>query len=185
MTTVPIKSKIFKKGDFIKNKQRNGSFAIFEGKDSTSANYAIKHYSLALYYEPKKYTCLGDGVWGYVPSLEVSTPSNGCATDVDTDKEDYWWGLCTEEEISAALQIIYDNGYIYDRDAMTIINRKNGKTVRRLTTPQPSYKGEIIKPITIILKKALHSCIHFKRSSYSSSYGGYSNFNYGEYQDWD
>ena len=168
--TLPINPVSFKKGDFIKNKQQHGSFAIFEGRDVTPSTYVTRHYSLALYYNPKKYMLQENGSWDYSPTLEVSTPSEPCKTDVDTMREDYWWGPCSDSEVMTAMQILYDNGYIYDPDTMTLTDRVSGKVIRQLADPTPSYNGEKIKPITKGLRHSLHSCIHFKaaRTSYNS-----------------
>lgn len=178
--------KTFQKGDFIKYDYKALSFGIFDGEDlMPEFNYA-KKYTLALYYDPSKYCQNDDGSgWGSRPVLEVSSFGKHCEKTVDTDKEDNFWKLCSEEEKELALKKMAEYGLRWDEKKLEIIDIGTEKVLYRIKVPKLEYHGEEVKPISKKLKGKLKKYIMGKNkvaTTYPNSryaYGGY----YEDYYD--
>lgn len=162
----------FKKGDFITNTNKPGSFAIFEGIERESYTTS-KKFSVIVYYDPNKYCENQNGSgWDYQKFLEVATTKTRCDQTVDGE-ESYWWKLCTEEEIEKAIQVLWDYGYCWNEKLLCIVNRETGEVVRPITEPNLKYNGETVRPISKRLKDLLiGACKKMieKKYSYSSNY---------------
>lgn len=175
--------KVFKPGDFITYSNRKGSFAIYEGNLDMTKTY-LKDRSLIAWYDPNTYQKTHEGHWDYVLNLSLATRSQKCTKCVDTDKEDYWWHICTKEEKEKALTILQDYGYAWDEDSKAIIDITTGEIVKTIATPKNEYHGEIIKPITNALKRTLKKfCLSKNKpitpaSTYPSYQGQYRGYNY-------
>lgn len=177
----------FKKGEFITNTNKPGSFAIFEGIECES--YGVtKKYSAIASYDPSKYReNPNGGGWASLPYLEVATKTTRCTTTVDGDTESFWWRPCTEEEIEKATDILQDYGYYWNDDLLSIISKDTGEIVRTIVEPKVEYNGDVIKPISKKFKELLRKvCDNIIKDKYS--YKTTTCYCYGDFWDgecWD
>lgn len=167
--------RLFKPGDFIKRNNKNGCFMIYEGNNISETTY--KRLTVVCEYDPEKYM-MTDAGYSHVPNLEVSTPTKRCTTTVDTEKEDYWIQLCTTEERLRAEQVLLKYGYEWDAENLCMVDLNTGEIVKKITVPDNTYYGQIIKPISNAFKAMLKKfCFEKNKSSYSASgYGGYGSY---------
>lgn len=164
----------FKKGEFIMNTNKPGSFAIFEGIEAESYS-ATKKYSVIVSYDPSKYRELPTGGWGSLPYIEVATKCTRCETTVDGDTSSYWWRPCTESEKEKAIGVLQEYGYYWNEELLSIIDKETGEIVRTVVEPKIEYNGEVVKPISQKLRSLLKRVcdeITKKRYSYQSTYYG-------------
>jgi hypothetical protein len=161
--------KKFEKGSFIKRKTKEGGFMIFEGNDVSTSSF--KQYTTLCEYDPYKYKMTSIG-YDHVPNLEIATRTMKCDVTVDTDCEDYWIVLCTEEEKKRAIQILSSYGYYWDEENLCMIDKETGEVIKKIITPDNTYYGQIIKPISEAFKAMLKRfCILANRKpEYSQSY---------------
>lgn len=156
-------------GDFIKRKNKDGCFMIFEGNNISETSY--KRLTLICEYDPEKYMMTSAG-YDHVPNLDMATATKRCSVTIDTDKEDYWIGLCNEAEKRRAEKILLRYGYEWDAENLRMIDITTGEIVKKITTPDNTYYGQIIKPISDAFKAMLKRfCINKNKVSYSPQYG--------------
>ena len=179
-----MEKRIFEKGDFIKyttyNSDNKFRFGIFEGIDLEPTYQYTKKYSLAAFYDSYKYCSHMDNAvgWGYQPFFEVATNEKNCERTIDTDKEDSWWTICTDEEKEQALQILKDYGYEWNEELLAIVDIETGEIVHKIITPKLEYNGEEIKPINNELKDKLKKSVLSKNKATNYTYPN-SNYAYG------
>ncbi len=177
----------FKKGEFITNTNKPGSFAIFEGIECESYTTS-KKYSVIVYYDPNKY-CENDNGSGWVhkPHLDVATNSTRCDITVDGDTESYWWKPCSDKEIEKAIDILQSYGYYWNEDLLAVVAKDTGEIIRTVIEPKVEYNGEVVKPISQRLKELLKNvCDGIIKKKYS--YQGTYVYNYMDFWDgecWD
>ena len=177
----------FKKGEFVTNTNKPGSFAIFEGIECES--YSVnKKYSVIAAYDPAKYRENPNGSgWATLPYLEVATASTRCTTTVDGDTESFWWRPCTESEVERAIDILQGYGYYWNSDLQAIIDKNTGEIVRTIIEPKVEYNGDVVKPISQKFKELLKSvCDKIIEDKYSYKSAAY--YCYGDFWDgecWD
>jgi DNA-binding beta-propeller fold protein YncE len=166
----------FEPGDFIKENNKKGSFLIFEGND-ISQYKTVKKLTTLCFYNPEKYkmTALG---YDQVPDLEVATKRVPCSKTIDTPKEDYWYSLCTQEEKLRAIKVLDEYGYYWDSETFSLIDTSTREVIKKITTPDNTYYGQIIKPITDAFKNMLKRfCYNANKPTvspcYSQGYEGY------------
>lgn len=164
--------RFFQKGDFVTEDKRKGSFMIYEGND-TSASTCYKRMSVICAYDPEKYKRGDDGIYRNVPELEVSSKNKKCITKIDTDREDYWYRLCTPLEKVRAIEILSQYGYEWDEENLSLIDTDTGEIISKIITPKNEYNGEIVKPITHHLKSLLKGCCV---SANKTTYNNYNNY---------
>lgn len=135
----------FQRGDFLKKNNKKGSFMIYEGNNLSETAY--KKMTLVCNYDPAKYQM---GTIGYEekPFLEVASKSKPCTTTIDTDIEDYWYHICSDEEKKEALDILTKYGFYWDENELQLVDVKTGEIIRKIVIPDDKYHGQIIKPIT-------------------------------------
>jgi hypothetical protein len=177
----------FKKGEFITNTNKPGSFAIFEGIEVESYS-TMKKFSAIAAYDPNKYRELPNGAgWATQPFLDVATKTKRCDTTVDGDTTSYWWRPCSEKEIEKAIDILHGYGYYWNEDLLSIIDKETGEVIRTVVEPKLEYHGEVVKPISQkfkeLLSKVCHGIIEKKYSYKTSYYGGCYGFWDEEYWD--
>jgi len=174
-------SRTFNPGDFVKRSNRKGSFMIYEGKD-VSNTYA-KKLTLAVAYDPEKYMQKPNSYgYEYVPYLDEPKNGQACETTIDTDKEDNWISLCTQEEKEEAIEILEQYGYVWDEENLALVDMVTGEIIKKIYVPDNKYHGETIKPITNNSKDVLKKfCIDKNKKTYSSYY----NHNYQCSDYWD
>lgn len=172
----------FKQGDFLRKKNKPGSFMIYEGNDYSETTY--KKLSLVCEYDPEKYMMTSAG-YSHVPYLDMAKKGKRCETTIDTDKEDYWVSICTTEERLRAESILLRYGYEWDDENMCMIDLQSGEVVKKIVTPDNTYYGQIIKPISEAFKAMLKKfCISKNKSSYSPQYGcGMGEYGWNGYED--
>lgn len=176
----------FKKGDFITNKNKPGSFAIFEGIEAESYT-TVKKYSVIACYDPSKYKQLSNGRYACVPYLDVATRTERCEQTVDGDTSSYWWRLCSDKEKKMAIKLLEDYGFGWDAESKSIVKKDTGEIVRTIIEPKIEYNGQIVKPISRRLKELLRKVcndITKKKYAYSYSHNDYYNEFWG-YDCWD
>lgn len=158
-----MEDKHFKQGDFLKKKNKIGSFMIYEGNNISKNAY--KKMTLVCEYDPEKYTATSMG-YDRKPFLDVK-----CETTIDTETEDYWIGICNEEEKETAKNILKEHGYEWDENNLALINMETKETVRKIKTPDNKYYGQIIKPISNSFKDILKQfCKNKNIYTYTPSY---------------
>lgn len=167
-------NELFEKGDFLKKDSKKGSFMIYEGND-LSEGYS-KKYTLVCYYDPEKYKMTSLG-YNQVPHLEVASNTKRCSETVDTIREDFWIKKCTEKEKAEALKVLENYGYHWDEENMCLIDTTTGEVVKKITLPDNTYYGQIIRPITEAFKAMLKRfCIQANKPSYSTRYSEYDDY---------
>ena len=177
----------FKKGEFLTNTNKPGSFVIFEGIEDESCS-TMKKYSTLVSYDPSKYReNPNGGGWITSPYLDVSTNAIRCTQTVDGDTNSYWWRPCTQQEIEKAISILNDYGYYWNEDMLSIIAKDTGEIVSTVAEPKLEYNGEVVKPISQkfkeLLSKVCHGIIEKKYSYRTTYYSGYAGFWDEEYWD--
>ncbi len=160
----------FKRGDFIKYKVYNDNitFGIFEGNDVSFSEWS-KKYSLALYYESKKYCQDPEPSrgWDYREVLDTSNNTKHCAKVIDTLVEDSWWSLCDEKEKKNAIATLERLHYHWDEKNLTLTSTETNEVVYKIHIPQPpSYNGEVVKPTACDLKTKLKHAVKKKNKSF-------------------
>lgn len=167
----------FRKGDFIKSGITDGSFAIFEGRN-TSQSEAYPDLTMALYYTPRKYT-VKDGFPHYDESVEVATYCSEISLKVHTYHEDYSWKMCNEEEKKDCLAKIEEFGYLWDEKTLSIVDKESGEVIYSMTPKPPTYNGETIPINTAYTRTFLQDTIIEKQKKEKNAYinpyygGGY------------
>ena len=147
----------FKRGDFLTYGNSIGSFYIYGG-DIVDDPYVYsrysKKYSLLLSFEPRKYMKNANGDWDWGEYFRV----NDDERTINTDKEDFWYRLCTKDEKETALKIMNEHGYTWDEETLSVISIVTGEIIASAKEAEIIYYGDRIKPITtdrmMILKKA-------------------------------
>lgn len=178
----------FKKGEFITNTNKPGSFAIFEGIECESYT-TTKKYSVIAAYDPAKYRENPEGGgWATLPYLEVASAVTRCTTTVDGDTESFWWRPCNEREVERAMDILQSYGYYWNSDLQAIIAKDTGEIIRTIVEPKLEYNGDVVKPISQKLKELLKKvCDNIIKNKYSyqsnAAYYCYGDFWDGEYWD--
>ena len=171
--------RLIKPGDFIKRNNKDGCFMIFEGKNISESTY--KRLTLVCEYDPEKYM-MTDAGYSHVPHLDMSTTAKRCEATIDTEREDYWISLCSEEEKLRAERILLRYGYEWDAENLRMIDLETGEIVKKIITPDDTYYGQIIKPISDAFKAMLKRfCITKNKPTYSPQYG----YNGGSEYGWD
>jgi hypothetical protein len=171
--------RLIKPGDFIKRNNKDGSFMIFEGKNISETTY--KRLTLVCEYDPEKYMMTEAG-YSHVPHLDMGTPTKRCEATIDTEREDYWISLCSDEERLRAERILLRYGYEWDAENLRMIDLETGEIVKKIITPDDTYYGQIIKPISDAFKAMLKRfCITKNKPTYSPQYG----YNGGGEYGWD
>ena len=169
--------RVFKQGDFLKKNNKSGSFMIYEGIDYSETTY--KKLSLVCEYDPEKYMMTSAG-YSHVPNLEVAKNGKRCESTIDTDKEDYWISICTAEEKLRAEQILLRYGYEWDDENLRLVDLETGEVVKKISIPDNTYYGQIIKPISDAFKALLKRfCIAKNKPTYAYGNG------YTEYDDYE
>lgn len=160
----------FKVGDFIKRNNKQGCFMIYEGNNISDTSY--KRLTCLCEYDPEKYMMTDSG-YAHVPNLDIGTATKRCATTIDTDKEDYWITLCTEEEKRRAERVLLKYNLEWDEENLALVDIETGEIVKKIVTPDNTYYGQIIKPISEAFKAMLKKFCDSKNkvSSYSPQYG--------------
>ena len=162
--------RVFKQGDFIKRNNKQGCFLIFEGNNVSDTAY--KKLTVVCEFDPEKYMMTSIG-YDHVQNLEVATKTKRCSTTIDTDKEDYWFSICTEEERKRAEKILFRYGYEWDAENLCMIDVTTGEIVKKIVAPDNNYYGQIIKPINDRFKALLKKvCLEKNKSAYTPPYGG-------------
>lgn len=165
---------IFQKGDFLKKDNKKGSFMIYEGNDM-SEGYS-KKYTLVCYYDPEKYMMTTMG-YHQVPHLEIATKTKRCEETIDTTREDFWIKKCNDKEKAEAIKVLEDYGYCWDDENMLLIDTSTGEVIKKITLPDNTYYGQIIKPITEAFKAMLKRfCIQANKPAYSTRYSEYDDY---------
>lgn len=165
----------FKRGDFIFNNSTH-AYAIYDGVEFLKDDYLhSKNYTLAVYFTPRKYQKLKDGSWDYTEFFEVSTKRRRCTTSIDTDHEDFWWKIATEEQRNILLEAMEKNGYLWVEDTKSIINSASGDVIRVLKdlVLEIKYNQQQILITPTEKKRILLSAIKPTK--------GYSNYSYPNY----
>lgn len=158
----------FKQGDFLKKNNKEGSFMIYEGNNVSETTY--KKMTLVCCYDPEKYMMTSAG-YSHVPNLEVSKNGKRCDETIDTEQEDYWISICSEEERLRAERILLKYGYEWDAENLLLIDTETGEVVKKITIPDNTYYGQIIKPISDAFKAILKSfCITKNKPTYTPQY---------------
>lgn len=174
--------KQFKQGDFITYNNKKGSFAIYEGRTLSETKY-LKTKSVIAWFDPADYQRTApSGTYGYKPTLDVATYAKKCNKTVDTETEDTWWRICTEEEKKDAIQILNDYGYDWDDTLQAIVMLESREVVRTMIDPKIEYHGEVIKPMGDDLKLTLKTACLSKNKSYSYGGSGYPNYGRDMYE---
>ena len=139
----------FNKGDFLTKNNKKGSFMIYEGNNLSDTSY--KRMTLVCYYDPEKFEM---GAIGYEqkPSLEVATKYKACTTTIDTEEEDYWIHICSDQEREEAMNVLAKYGLYWDEQGQQLVHMETGEVIRKITTPDNKYYGQVIKPITTKFK---------------------------------
>lgn len=183
-----MEKQTFNKGDFLKYTSYSATgadvfrFGIFEGIDLEPSYQYTKKYSLAVFYDGRKYCQEKDGSgWDYRAVLEVTKNGKYCEKTIDTLCEDTWWAICTPEEKERAIRILALYGYEWNEELMSLIDTNTGEVVHKIIVPKLEYKGDTIKPIREDLKNKLkHSVI--SKNTYTAS--PYYHNRYGEYDEY-
>ena len=172
--------KIFNAGDFLKRDSKRGSFMIYEGENISDSSY--KKMTLLCYFDPEKYMMTPMG-YHQVPNLEVSKRGKRCSETIDTEKEDYWVKVCSPKEKEEALKVLEEYGYEWNEELMALIDIATGAVVCKITKPDNTYYGQIIRPISEAFKALLKKfCldknspaipVHYGTSCYDDYYDGY------------
>ena len=168
--------RVFKQGDFLKKNNKEGSFMIYEGNNMSETTY--KKMTLICCYDPEKYMMTSAG-YSHVPHLEVATPTKRCEETIDTEQEDYWISICSDEERMRAERILLRYGYEWDAESLSLVDVETGEVVKKIVIPDNTYYGQIIKPISDAFKAILKRfCITKNKTTYSSQYanGGYPDY---------
>jgi hypothetical protein len=166
----------FRRGEFVTNANKPGSFAIFEGI-KIETNSVFDKYSVIVAYDPNKYRELPSGGWASQPYLDVATSTTRCEQSVDGDTSSSWWRPCTEREVEAAIEILESYGYHWDEESLSIIDTTTGEVVRTVITPEAKYNGEIVRPISRKLKELLKKvCDEITKKKYSYQNAHYYGF---------
>ena len=178
----------FRKGEFLTNTNKPGSFVIFEGIEEESYS-TMKKYSVIAAYDPSKYreNPSGSG-WMTSPYLEVSTRATRCTQTVDGDTNSYWWRPCTPGEVEKAIKILSDYGYYWNEDLLSLIAKDTGEIVSTVVEPKLKYNGEVVKPISQKLKELLSKVCHGiieKKYSYKSTYYNNAYAGFWDEEGWD
>lgn len=169
----------FEAGDFLKKDNKKGSFMIYEGNNISETSY--KRMTLICYYDPEKMVM---GAVGYEqkPTLEVATKDKPCETTIDTEVEDYWVKICSEEEKAEALKVLSKYGLMWNDVTMELIDSKSGEVIRKIKTPDNTYYGQTIHPKTSkfkdIIKRYCYSKLKTPTYPYHNPY-------YNEYDIYD
>jgi hypothetical protein len=135
--------RMFSRGDFLKKNNKKGSFMIYEGNNISDSSY--KRMTLVCIYDPEKYM-MGSLGYEQKPHLEVGTTSKPCLETIDTEQEDYWISICTDNEKEQAIDILAKYGYYWNAESMELIKIETGEVIRKLVIPDNTYHGEVIKP---------------------------------------
>lgn len=169
----------FKRGDLIFNNSTR-AYAIYDGTEFIKDDYLhSKNYTLAVCFIPRKYQKAKDGSWDYAEFFEVSTKRRRCTTSIDTDHEDFWWKIATEEQKKVLLEAMKKNGYLWIEDTKTIVNSASGEVVRVLKdlVLETKYNQEQILITPTEKKRILLSAIKptkgYTNYPYSSCYEEY------------
>lgn len=172
----------FKVGDFIKRNNKQGCFMIYEGNNISDTSY--KRLTCLCEYDPEKYM-MTDAGYAHVPHLDIGTATKRCATTIDTEKEDYWITLCTEEEKRRAERVLLKYNLEWDEENLALVDIETGEIVKKIVTPDNNYYGQIIKPISETFKAMLKKfCISKNKPSYSPQYGcGMGEYGWDGYED--
>ena len=170
-------NRTLKPGDFIKRDNKKGSFMIYEGNDISESTYT-KKFTLIASYDPEKYMMTSIG-YDHVPHLDVACSTRRCAETIDTDKEDFWISLCNPIEKADAISILEDYGYHWDEEKLEMIDLQTGEIIKKITVPDNTYYGQVIKPITDAFKDILKRFCLDKSKPTTPYYSQHYN------QDWD
>lgn len=135
----------FTQGDFLRKKNKKGSFMIYEGNNISESSY--KRMTLICIYDPEKFV-MGDMGYEQKPTLEVANKQKPCTETIDTEEEDYWVAICTPEEKEEALNILSEYGLYWNEETLELTDMTTGEVVRKITVPDNTYHGEVIKPTT-------------------------------------
>lgn len=163
-------NRFFKPGDFIKRNNKCGSFVIFEGNNISESSY--KRLTVVCEYDPEKYK-MTDAGYAYVPVLDMGTNAKRCDTTIDTEKEDYWYSLCSDAERERAERILLRYGYEWDAENLRMIDITTGEIVKTIKLPDEKYYGQIIKPMSDAFKEMIKkSCYKESKPSYYQPYAG-------------
>lgn len=133
---------LFKKGQFVRERTSPDTFAIFEGNLVESTTTYRKQYSLLLYYNPKHYCKMREGVWDYKETLVYKNGPEKCEKTTDTLKEDNWWIALSEEEIEKAMTKLLEKGFIWDEENATLYDKEGTEVCHVKLPPKPEYHGE-------------------------------------------
>ena len=175
----------FRKGEFITNTNKPGSFAIFEGNECESYG-SFKKYTAVLSFEPSKHHQVESGEWVTSPYLDIAVPGRKCETTVDGDTESYWWRPCTDKEKERALDILQGYGYFWNEELKAVIARESGEIIKSIVEPKLEYNGEVVKTASSKLKDLLRKVCDAMikdKYSYSTRYYCYGDFWDGDYWD--
>jgi hypothetical protein len=108
-----------------------------------------------------------DAGYAYVPVLDMGTNTKRCQTTIDTEKEDYWYSLCNEEEKNRAERVLLRYGYEWDAENLRMIDITTGEIVKSIKIPDDKYYGQIIKPMSDASKAMLKKlCVEKNKPSY-------------------
>ena len=156
--------RFFKPGDFVKRNSKAGGFVIYEGNNISET--ACKRLTVVCEYDPEKYK-MTDAGYAYVPVLDMGTNTKRCQTTIDTEKEDYWYSLCNEEEKNRAERVLLRYGYEWDAENLRMIDITTGEIVKSIKLPDDKYYGQIIKPMSDASKAMLKKlCVEKNKPSY-------------------
>jgi hypothetical protein len=156
--------RFFKPGDFVKRNSKAGGFVIYEGNNISET--ACKRLTVVCEYDPEKYK-MTDAGYAYVPVLDMGTNTKRCQTTIDTEKEDYWYSLCNEEEKNRAERVLLRYGYEWDAENLRMIDITTGEIVKSIKIPDDKYYGQIIKPMSDASKAMLKKlCVEKNKPSY-------------------
>lgn len=156
--------RFFKPGDFVKRNSKASGFVIYEGNNISET--ACKRLTVVCEYDPEKYK-MTDAGYAYVPVLDMGTNTKRCQTTIDTEKEDYWYSLCNEEEKNRAERVLLRYGYEWDAENLRMIDITTGEIVKSIKIPDDKYYGQIIKPMSDASKAMLKKlCVEKNKPSY-------------------
>ncbi len=133
----------FERGDFLTKKNKKGSFMIYEG-NNLSESTTYKRMTLVCNYDPEKYV-MGDIGYEQRPHLELGSRNKPCVDTIDTEMEDYWISICTDEQKEEAIRILAEYGLFWNEETFELVDIETGELIRKIVIPDNKYYGQVIK----------------------------------------